>query len=328
MRMLFLESHPMWIFGLPNGFRDIGCEVMVSGPLTEENIPKMMSSFKPHLIITMGWTSENVRQKVDWIRRNVKLYRIPHVYWATEDPTHTFTFTLPLIKRMQPDFVFTICKARIDYYRKLGIKCAHMDFGFHRSKNHHTPPVDKYKCQIAVIANGYPNILKLYPNHYRIQSLNDLISPLVKEDIRIDFWGREWNNMSSIIGEHIPDEWIHGYLPYEESCTVYSSADIVIGLQNHLTQLTQRTYEILGSGGFLLTSDTPEIRRIFVPDRDLVVSSSPEETLKQVEYYLNNKEARENIRNQGKIAAIPHSYSYRARCILKVLGAENILSNI
>jgi len=30
MRILFLESHPMWIHGLPNGFRDLGHEVMVS----------------------------------------------------------------------------------------------------------------------------------------------------------------------------------------------------------------------------------------------------------------------------------------------------------
>lgn len=30
MRVLFLESHPMWIHGLPNGFRDAGHKVKVS----------------------------------------------------------------------------------------------------------------------------------------------------------------------------------------------------------------------------------------------------------------------------------------------------------
>ena len=34
MRILFLESDPMWIYGLPYGFCDVGHSVMVSGPLT------------------------------------------------------------------------------------------------------------------------------------------------------------------------------------------------------------------------------------------------------------------------------------------------------
>ena len=81
--------------------------------------------------------------------------------------------------------------------------------------------------------------------------------------------GRYWDEMDHIIGRKIPDEWIHGYLPYTEANKVYSSADIVLGVQNHLTQVTQRTYEVLGSGGILLTNDTPEIRRLFQPGKIL-----------------------------------------------------------
>lgn len=33
-----------------------------------------------------------------WIRKYVKAFNIPHVYWATENPTHTQSFTLPLIR--------------------------------------------------------------------------------------------------------------------------------------------------------------------------------------------------------------------------------------
>lgn len=56
--------------------------------------------------------------------------------------------------------------------------------------------------------------------------------------------------MSKYIGREIPPNWIHGYLDYTEAYKVYSSAKVVIGLQNCESQLTQRTYEILGSGGF------------------------------------------------------------------------------
>ena len=102
--------------------------------------------------------------------------------------------------------------------------------------------------------------------------------------------------------------WLHGYLPYPDAHKVYNSAKIVIGPQNQLTQVTQRTYEILGSGGFLLTSDTPEIRRLFKPGKDLVVSRSAKQTRNLVRYYLKHPKQRERIRKQGKITVLRHNY--------------------
>lgn len=325
MRILFLESNPMWIHGLPNGFSDIGHEVMVSGELTKRSICRILSSFRPDMVITMGWTKENTGYKPTIIRKYVKALGIPHVYWATEDPTHTQSFTLPLIKRMQPNFIFTICPSNVDYYTSLGIQSAHMDFGFHKSVNHYVTAENNFKTKIAVVANGYPKILELYPNHYRIKSIQALISPLIKENIRVDFWGSGWDQMDKIIGKNIDPSWIHGKLPYVEASKVYSSSDIVIGIQNHLTQLNQRIYEVLASKGFLLTSDTPEIRRLFKPNKDLVVSSSPKETINLVQYYLKNKEERERIRNQGEVSVKMHSYSNRALYMLKVLNDNKIL---
>lgn len=325
MRILFWEDDPMWIFGLPNGFRDLGHKVMFCSSLKEEELSQVMMNFKPQLVITMGWTTATTGRRVLWICKYAKHAKIPLVYWATEDPTHTFSFTLPLIQKMQPDFVFTICPSRVSYYEKLGVKAAHMDFGFHPNINHYTTPEDKYSHSIAVVANGYSRNLKLYPNHYRIKSIETLISPLLKQNIKVDFWGWGWKEMDEFVGTSIPDEWIHGKLPFTETSKVYSSAKIILGIQNHLTQMTQRTYEILASKGFLLTSDTPVIRHLFKPDRDLVVSSSPEETLALVDFYLKNNKEREIIRNQGEISVRAHSYSNRARYMLNVLKKQKIL---
>jgi spore maturation protein CgeB len=57
----------------------------------------------------------------------------------------------------------------------------------------------------------------------------------------------------------------------------------------------------------------------------LVVSSTPEETLSLVKYYLNNNEAREKIRNQGEKTVQAHSYLYRAKYMLDILKKENII---
>lgn len=323
MRVLFFESHPVWINGLPNGFRDLGHEVMVSGPLTATNIPAMITTFKPHIIVMMGWTKEHLPSKLALVSQNAKSAGIPVVYWATEDPTHTSSFTMLVIGTLHPDFIFTICPSRVDYYKKFGLKSAHLDFGYHPSEHYRTDICECYRCGIAVVANAYPHVLSAHPNHPRITSLKNLIKPLVDQGIRVDFWGDNWDGIGHLIG-NVPPEWLHGYVSHTETNKIYSSADIVLGLQNVPTQLTKRTYEILGSGGFLLTADTPEIRRLFEPGKDLVVSSSPEETLELVRYYADHPEEREEIRKHAAATAAVHSYRYRAQQMIDTLKQSGI----
>nr|WP_239586954.1 glycosyltransferase [Bacillus ectoiniformans] len=317
----------MWIHGLPNGFCDAGHDVLVSGALTENGIQDMVSRFQPDLIVTLGHTPEHTEEKQQWIRKYVKPSGIPHVYWATEDPGYIHTFSLPLIKTTQPDFVFTICLEKVAFYKEQGIRAAHLDFGYHSSVHHPAQTEQRYAVNLAVVANGYPMLHKERPDHFRFQAMNRLLSPFLKENKRIDFWGRYWDQMDHIIGKPIPKEWIHGYLPYTEANKVYSSADIILGIQNHLTQVTQRTYEILGSGGLLLTNDTPEVRRMFQPGEDLLVSSSAEETVKLVNYYLNHPEERKEIVKSGVEKVKRHSYEQRARYIIKTLIQAGLLSN-
>lgn len=325
MKVLFLESDPMWIYGLPNGFRDAGHNVLVSGPLTKETLPHLIQEFAPDLIFSMGWGPENSSlEKEMWIKDNVKKSKIPHVYWATEDPTHTKAFTIPFLRVVQPDFVFTICHDCVSYYESLGIQAAHLDFGFHPSVHRPTESYECYKGKIAVVANAYPNKLKIYPTHYRHQSLNILVRPLLEANIRVDFYGKGWDKMEPFLGRDIPKEWIHDYIPYIEANKIYSSHDIIIGIQNHLTQLNQRIYEILGSAGFLLTNNTPEINRLFKVGQDLVASNSPEETIQLVEYYLKNPKERKYISEKGASAVRAYDYKQRAEYIIDVLKKEGV----
>jgi spore maturation protein CgeB len=325
MRVLFLESSPIWIYGLPNGFQDAGHKVMISGPITKENIPKLISEFKPNLIVTMGWGPEQTKQKIIWIRESVSKSKIPLIYWSVEDSTFTKSWSLPLIKLMNPDFVFTICPRTVELYKKHKINAAHLDFGYHESVHFPDEKYAEYKSSIAVVANAYPHILEKYPSHYRLKSLLTLIQPLLKENIRVDFYGKDWEKMEPYLGINICKKHIHGYIPYTEANKVYSTATITIGLQNYEHHVTQRTYEILGSGGFLLTSDTPGVRSIFVPDRDLIVSSSPIQTLKLVKFHLENVSESNEIRKQALISVASHSYRYRAEYIIKVLKENGLI---
>lgn len=325
MRVLFLESNPIWIYGLPNGFRDDGHKVMISGPLTENNIFHMITEFKPELIVSIGWGLENSKKKQEWIKDQVHKFAIPLIYWAVEDPAFTTSWSLPLIQNIQPDFVFTIAPSKVNYYKAHGVKAAYMDFGYHPDIHCPVKVHPQYQCSIAVVANAYPDILKKYPQHYRHFSLNTLIRPLLIENIRIDFWGKNWDQMKSLLGLDIPEEWIHGFLPYKDANCVYSSADITLGLQNYSSQVTQRTYEILGSGGFLLTNNTSGLRQLFKPGHDLIASSSAEETVQLVHHYLEHPEQRKLIREQGRTAVLAHNYRNRARNMIEILHKNGIV---
>ncbi|MUT67082.1 glycosyltransferase [Paenibacillus sp. NEAU-GSW1] len=326
MRIMFLESHPMWIHGLPNGFRRLGHQVCTIAP--DKVSPSTLRSFKPDFIMTVGWTPANNRA---WKQRRIaelaKLAGVPHVYWSTEDPGYTDTFSLPLIRRAKPDFVFTIHRKTIPRFRKLGISVAHLDFGNDPDTHKPMPVQAKYKSTAAMVANGYPQLYRIKPTHYRFQSIRKITNPFLELGLNVNLYGRYWNGMKRIFSKPIPSRRIHGYLPYKEAMKVYSSVDYVLGPQNAADRLTQRTYEILASGGLLITDDTPEVRRWFKPGKELLVTSSEEETKKLIHKYNKLPKARQRIRRNAIRASKAHSYEKRAAYVLTVLRKRNIISH-
>ncbi|WP_048600749.1 CgeB family protein [Rubeoparvulum massiliense] len=325
MRVLFFTSHPVLSLLLPEGFRDAGHEVMVSGPITWDSIPVMIQQFQPDLVFTMGWGPEQTQEKQEWIRHFVTEYRIPHAYWSVEDPRHTYTFVLPLISRMQPDFIFSICSDMVEYFKILSLKAAYLDFAYQPSVNY--PEWDeRYRCNIAVVASSFIDELHMYRDSYRLESIRILLSPLIRAGIRVDFWGEGWERMEPYMGVTIPPEWIHGSVPYTETRKIYHTACITIGLQSFIDQLTHRTFEILASGGFLLTSDTQAVRKYFQPGKDLVISQYETGTIDVVRYYLEQfTSQREDIRAQGMKTVAKHTYQQRAEEAIATLIEHKII---
>lgn len=325
MRILFFLSGEMWRYTLPEGFIEAGHEVEITNTLDKETIKNKILRFNPDFSISLGWGGEQLPKNQLIIRECTKASKLPHVYWSIEDPAFTYSFSLPLIQKVQPDFVFSISRSTVDFYRKIGIKSAYMDFGFSSKIHKPTEYNESYGSSIALVANAYPYVLKNYPHHYRNISTQTLLVPLLKNNVRIDFWGNDWDKMDPYLNVNIPKEWIHGHLPYKDANKVYASSKIVLGLQNYENQLTQRTYEILASGGFLLTSDTPAVRKLFKSGEHLIASSSAEATLVLVDHYLNNSEERHKIAKQGTLGLSGYNYKDRAEYIINTLRSYNII---
>lgn len=327
MRVFALCSTDL-IYTLPLGFKEAGHEVQKSGPITEDKLIRQIDKFKPDLIVSMGWNEDQFLEPQLITRRVTKATGIPHVYWSVEDPAFTEEFCLPFIERVQPDFVFSICPETVEEYKRRGIKAAYMDFGYSSLIHYPVTPRQHSKYSIAVVANLYP--ISLYNNEKfkRYESIKTLIIPLLKENIRVDFWGRDWERSESLLGYEIPKEWIHPYLSYLQTNDIYNSSNITIGLQNSDDLLTMRTYEILAAGGFLLTKNTDKVRSSLKVGEQLVASSSPEETVALVKYYLNHTDECRKISMQATTAVVGKSYKERVQYMIEVLSREGILKNI
>ena len=323
MRILFLLSGQLWVHTLPQGFSDAGHDVKTAACLSQDDLSGELVQFKPHLAVTIGWGREQNKARQLMIRECLKEAGVPHVYWSVEDPAYTSVFTLPLIQRTRPDFIFTICDPKVRYFRKLGFKAAYMDFGFSPHIQYNLDCPKEY--DIAVVANAYPDIYEKFPNHYRRHSIEALIKPFIEQNIRVDFWGCDWERMGPVLECAIPSEWIHGPVSYTEANRIYNASNIILGLQNYEEQITQRTYEILGSGGFLLTNDTAGIRKLFTPGEELACSSSAAETPVLAAYYLENLSRRNVVAKRGQECVRNFSYKNKAEYMLTVLRKERII---
>ena len=58
--------------------------------------------------------------------------------------------------------------------------------------------------------------------------------------------------------------------------------------------------DVLGSGGFLITTYQDEIAEYFKEDKDLVIVRSPEEFIEKAAYYLEHDDERKEIAQSGQ----------------------------
>ncbi len=98
-----------------------------------------------------------------------------------------------------------------------------------------------------------------------------------------------------------------------------SKINLNITMRGIRTGISQRVWDILGCGGFLITDFQAEIPDYFVNGKDLVMYETFEECAELIDYYLNNEEARKEIANNGydKVKEC-HSYDMRVSQMMKV----------
>lgn len=318
VKILFIEIDPQYLLGLPPAFEEHGCEVKILYDIVEKELEQVVRKFQPDLVVTVGWTKIHTNSKLQILGEMVEKYQLKHAYWSTEDTRWTDRWCLPFIKATKPEFIFTIDQQAVPFYRRLGHKAYYLPWACNPEFHQPTEPVEKYKCDIALVATA-----GVTWSSYRRDSARILLKPLVERGYNVAIWGKRWDRLDpGIVGFSVDPRHLRGNLSYLETNHIYSSAKIILGFQNVTTELTSRTYEILGARGFLLAPATPAVLQKFTPGKHLVVSWSEDETVRLVDYYLSHEEKRKKIalKGQQKVYSYLHTYSDRAAQILKHTG--------
>ncbi len=320
MRILFLNGHPVWINGLPWGFRQLGHDVRIVVNLQKDYLIRHMEEFQPDLLVTVGWIHNYKPQNLKNIKEIANDYGCLHVYWATEDINFFEKWSLHMVRTVQPDVVFTINADCIPFYRDLGIPAFHLEFGYNPSLE---PPASelpdpRYNHDLVLVANTYDEPI------FRKKTIQVIVRPLIENGYDLVLCGKGWEKASCLNSKLLSKINYLGPIPFEDTFRAYKSAKITLNLQNqnqHKTQVTLRTFEIMGCGGFQLTARIPALNRLFIDRYHLVMSSSSKETLELVDYYLDHEKERQTIAKNGQAEVLSkHKYDKKAAYLLSCLA--------
>lgn len=106
---------------------------------------------------------------------------------------------------------------------------------------------------------------------------------------------------------------------------VYQQSKINLNITLHCieTGISQRVFDVMAAGGFLLSNYQEELEELFVPGEDLVLYHNMEELHYYVDYYLTHEEERQRIARNGQSKILKyHDFQNRMRAVLEIVGKE------
>jgi len=283
----------------------LGHQVFFQSSWILEEVEAGIEYFRPDILVTVGYNKPLFSRFADKLLAICKKHNLVHLYWATEDRINHNDWSLPYVLKVRPDLVWTIHEDCVSEYERLGIPASYFNFAFNPRQFPAKMKDDPETYGVSLIGATH-----LFKKTYRFDSLRDLLFPLVEANIMTHIWGYGWRKNRAFIketfGHSIPVKWLHGHLPYGETASVYRASKIVLGIQNGTDQVTQRTFEILGTGSFMLSNRTEALTQLFVDGEELALSSSPQETLELVEYYRERPELRYKIGCNARQKVLAH----------------------
>ena len=318
MKVLFIDDTPCWIHSLPWGLENLGHQVVILTEIREDSLTRTLKNFRPDLVLTVGWGNLHGKDKLKTLAKVFKAHGVFHAYWTVEDIDNIETWSVPYVKRTEPDLVFTINGSCLHRYEEMGIPAAFLDFGCNPVIHNKVQVVKKYTADVAMVANTWEFWI-----NYRAVSMNILLRPLLDSGYNLGVWGKGWRDIPAEVDLQVSEKFLRGPVDWEETAKVYNSAKIVLAPQNEFrftTQVAMRTFEIMGSQGFMVSPRTGALEKMFTNGKHLIMVDTLEQTLEVIKYYLRHPVERELIAKEGQAEVYRnHTYLHRARQVVEVV---------
>lgn len=207
----------------------------------------------------------------------------PNVYWASD--TH-LGLDYRVKKAAEFDHVFVAQKEAVDQFAERGIKAEWLPHAVEPTAYPRRTMIKKY--DVGFVGN--------------INSQN-----------RIEFLDRMF--------KEFPD-FFYGRRLFEEAAEIYALSKVVLNPAIN-NDLNMRVFEVLGSGGFLLTQDVPGLHDLFQEGVHLVSYKTTDEAVEKAKYYLAHDEEREKIAAQGHAEVLAkHTVRHRVEKMLAAAGFD------
>jgi len=216
------------------------------------------------------------------------------------------------------DIVFTTKLYNLDELKTLGAKDVRLFLDSYSSHLHR--PLNRYR----VIKNKEIDIS--FIGTYEKERA-DIILWLGLKGLKVIVYGNGW---SSLVGKSKNITIMNKAILSEEYVQVINNSKINLGFLRKINrdQVTSRSMEITGCGGFLLAERTSRHSYIFKEGVEAEFFSSKEELKKKIEYYLNNYDEIQKVSKNGRTRCLTSGYDMKSQInnILKYIGQSKFSS--
>jgi spore maturation protein CgeB len=292
--------------------------------------------FKPDLIFTFLFESEIYPETLDKIRK----YSKASITWMADDKWRWELIGKKYCKNF--DYVITTDPEAVAKYESVGYKNAILsqwaiDPDIYKDK--------QLKKDIPVSFIGRDNAWRRF-----------VIKELRRKGIEVECYGFGWKN-GRVTQEEMIDIFnrskinlnlsnsVKFNLKYLLDFNLVWNKDIsfarniftIFGPQLHTIiskkrkeDIKSRFFEVIGSGGFLLSYDVEHLSDYLDKDKELVVYKDINDLASKIFYYLGNDQERKDIENNGYRRVIDeHTYEKRFKEIFKKMSKnEDIFSRV
>ncbi|HUE98853.1 MAG TPA: glycosyltransferase [Anaerolineales bacterium] len=184
------------------------------------------------------------------------------------------------------DVVYTVVSQCVELYRRQGTQAYWLPMATNPRFFHPVPARPEYRCDVLVLGAVHAD---------RVEPVRALT-----ENFDTHVYGEGW-------AEH----GIHsrGFLFGEDMLSALNSGSLAVIFSRTLSGLPAvkvGVLDFLAAGGLVVTDDSPDLNRYFVPGKEIIVFKDTGDLLEKIRYYLQHPEETDAIRKAGRAKVINH----------------------